>query len=49
MRNSGFFRAKSSYSGFYRKMSLPSKVMAKKAKTNYKNGVLEAVIPKTKK
>jgi len=41
-----YYRHESSYSGFYREMMLPVKVVAGKARASYKNGVLKVTIPR---
>lgn len=43
----GIHRYERSYSGFYRRFSLPGNVDADKAKAEYKNGVLKITVPKT--
>ncbi len=43
----GLVRSERVYNGFYRSMSLPSKVISEKAKASYRNGVLEVRLPKT--
>ncbi len=43
----GFLRKERSYSGYYRRYTLPSKVDPEKAKATYNNGVLEIKLPKT--
>jgi len=45
----GFLKTERSYKGFYRSMSLPSRVIPEQAKASYKNGVLEVVMPKDEK
>lgn len=45
----GYVRAERSYKGFYRSISLPSKVLADQAKASCKNGILEVVMPKAEK
>lgn len=44
----GTYRAEKSYSGFYRKLSLPPNVDPSKADAEYKNGVLKITLPKLK-
>lgn len=46
--NKGFFKSERAYSGFYRSMSLPTKVIPDKARASYKNGILEVIMPKAK-
>lgn len=41
----GFFKQERSYAGFYRVIPLPAEVKAEKSKANYKDGVLEIIIP----
>lgn len=45
----GYLKAERSYKGFYRSMSLPSRVIPQQAKASYKDGVLEVVMPKAEK
>jgi len=45
----GYLRAERSYKGFYRSMSLPSRIIPNQAKASYKDGVLEVVMPKAEK
>ena len=45
----GMYRYERSYSGFHRSLSLPENVDSNKMKSEYKNGVLNIVIPKAKK
>lgn len=45
----GYLRAERSYKGFYRSMSLPSRVIPQQAKASYKDGILEVVMPKAEK
>lgn len=45
-KDKGFVRKERFYGSFYRAISLPTKVEAGKVKANYKNGVLEIVLPK---
>lgn len=45
----GYLRAERSYKGFYRSMSLPSRVIPEQAKASYKDGVLEIIMPKAEK
>jgi len=47
--NKGYIRSERVYNGFYRSMSLPSRVISQKAKASYKNGILEVIIPKSGK
>jgi len=41
-----FFRKERSYRGFYRRITLPCKVIPEKAKAKYENGILEVRLPK---
>ncbi len=43
----GFIGSERVYSGFYRLINLPSDVAPEKARANYKNGLLEVVLPKS--
>lgn len=45
----GYKSYKSRYSGFYRRLPLPTAVDADKVKATYKNGVLEVTMPKVEK
>jgi len=45
----GYIRAERSYSGFYRSMNLPCRIIPERVKASYKNGVLEVVMPKAEK
>lgn len=45
----GYLRAERSYKGFYRSMSLPSRIIPEQAKASYKDGILEVVMPKAEK
>ncbi len=47
-KKKGMYRIERSYSGFYRYITLPSKVNPDKIKATYKNGVLELRMPKLK-
>ena len=49
MRDKNVVRRERKYSGFYRKIRLPSEVDISKAKASYRNGILEIEIPKIKK
>ncbi|MHA1860387.1 MAG: Hsp20/alpha crystallin family protein [Candidatus Asgardarchaeia archaeon] len=49
MKDKNVVRRERKYSGFYRKIKLPSEVDVSKAKASYKNGILEIRIPKIKK
>ncbi|MHA1596973.1 MAG: Hsp20/alpha crystallin family protein [Candidatus Asgardarchaeia archaeon] len=49
MEDKNVVRRERKYSGFYRKIKLPSEVDVSKAKASYKNGILEIRIPKIKK
>ena len=42
----GYVKSERTFSGFYRSMILPSKVMPDKVKASYKNGILEVRIQK---
>ncbi|MFW6286110.1 MAG: Hsp20/alpha crystallin family protein [Nanoarchaeota archaeon] len=42
----GYHRIESSYSGFFRSFSLPTKVDESKVKAEYKDGILEVHMPK---
>jgi HSP20 family protein len=42
----GYLKAERSYKGFYRSISLPTKIIPEKTKASYKDGVLEIVMPK---
>ncbi len=42
-----FYRVERAYGSFSRTVSLPSAVVADKAKAEYKNGILEIILPKT--
>lgn len=42
----GYVRSERVFNGFYRSMSLPSRIIADKARANYKNGILEVILPK---
>jgi HSP20 family protein len=44
-----YYRIERSYGKFQRTVELPSEVVADKAKANYKDGILELVIPKSEK
>jgi len=44
-----YLRAERSYKGFYRSMSLPSRIIPERAKASYKEGILEVVMPKAEK
>lgn len=46
--NKGIFRSERSYSGFYRSMNLPAKIIPDKCKASYKNGILEVIMPKAR-
>lgn len=45
----GYLRAERSYKGFYRSISLPTKVLPEQAKASYRDGVLGVVMPKVEK
>ncbi|HLD88820.1 MAG TPA: Hsp20/alpha crystallin family protein [Candidatus Nanoarchaeia archaeon] len=45
----GYVKAERSYKGFYRSFLLPARVILEKSKANYKDGVLEVVMPKAEK
>lgn len=45
-KEAGFYRRERRFAGFYREVSLPSKVDPEKAKATYSNGILEIRIPK---
>ena len=45
----GYLRSERSYKGFYRSISLPSRIIPEQTKASYKNGVLEVVMPKAEK
>lgn len=45
----GYLKAERSYKGFYRSIYLPKKVVPEKAKSSYKDGILEVIIPKAKR
>jgi len=45
-KEGGFYRKERGYSSFRRAFSLPSEVHPDKAKSSFKNGVLEVVLPK---
>ncbi len=47
-KHKGGYRIERSYAGFYRRFSLPSKVIGEKAEATYKSGVLEIKAPKLK-
>ncbi|MCD6380802.1 MAG: Hsp20/alpha crystallin family protein [Candidatus Odinarchaeota archaeon] len=49
MKDKNVVRRERKYSGFYRKIRLPSEVDVSKAKASYRNGILEIRIPKIKK
>ncbi|MEM4330654.1 MAG: Hsp20/alpha crystallin family protein [Candidatus Pacearchaeota archaeon] len=42
----GYYKEERSYQGFYRVVSLPTKVIPEKAKAKYKEGILEVRVPK---
>ena len=42
----GYVRSERIFNGFYRSMNLPSRIIADKARANYKNGILEVILPK---
>ncbi len=44
--NNGFIRSERFFSNFYRSMNLPLKIIPEKARANYKNGILEVILPK---
>ena len=44
--NNGFIRSERFFSNFYRSMNLPSEIIPEKARANYKNGILEIILPK---
>ena len=43
-----YLRHEKSYSGFYRKIALPTSVKAEDAESEFKNGVLKVRLPKSK-
>jgi len=49
LEKEGYFRAESSYKGFYQMLTLPCKVIPERARAEYKNGVLEVRVPKAEK
>ncbi len=44
----GFYRIERNYAGFYKYIALPENAMPEKAEAEYKNGILEIRVPKTK-
>jgi HSP20 family molecular chaperone IbpA len=48
-KKKGRYRLERNYSGFYRYFSLPESANVDKIEADYKDGILELVIPKTKK
>ena len=44
----GYIRSERIYSGFYRTMNLPSRIISERTRASYKNGVLEVIMPKAK-
>ena len=48
VKKKDFFRQERSYSGFYKMISLPSRVNPKKAKKTFKNGLLKIELLKKK-
>ncbi|MBD3361606.1 Hsp20 family protein [Candidatus Woesearchaeota archaeon] len=49
IKKKDFYKQERSYSGFYRQVRLPEKVIPSKAKKTYKNGVMKIIVPKAKK
>jgi len=45
----GFYKEERSFSGFYRSVPLPSKVIPDKAVAKYEDGILEVIVPKIEK
>ena len=45
-KKKGFYRQERKYSGYHRAFSLPCKVKPDKVDANFKNGVLEVIMPK---
>jgi HSP20 family protein len=45
----GYIKSERSYKGFYRKMTLPAKIIPEKAEATYKEGILEIRMPKAEK
>jgi len=45
----GFYKRERSYKGFYRKMTLPCKIIPEQVQADYKDGVLEIKLPKKEK
>jgi HSP20 family protein len=45
----GYIKSERSYKGFYRKMTLPTKIIPEKAEATYKEGILEIRMPKAEK
>jgi len=44
-----YLREERTYKGFYRSVSLPTRVIPEQAKASYKDGILEVVVPKAEK
>ncbi len=49
VKKKDYYKHERSYSGFHRAFTLPAVVDPKKAKTEFKNGVLKITLPKAKK
>lgn len=47
-KKKNYYRKERSYSGFYKKLTLPSPINPDKAKSSFKNGVLTITLPKLK-
>ena len=45
----GYLKSERTYKGFYRKMTLPAKIIPEKAEATYKDGILEIKMPKAEK
>ena len=45
----GYFKASKQYSGFYKYVTLPCKILVDEVKASYKDGILEIVMPKAEK
>lgn len=48
-RKKGYFRKERSYSGFYRSMTLPAKVIPESTQAKYEAGILEITLEKKEK
>lgn len=49
IKGKNYIKEERAYKGFYRKITLPEKIIPDKVKANYKDGILEVIMPKQQK